>query len=74
MVVLFFGDIFGKPGRRAIAAALPDLKSRYCPDLILGNVENLAGGRGVNRKTFQELLDLGFHGFQSLFATHRQGC
>ncbi len=62
MKVLIFGDIFGKPGRRAIAAALPDLKARYQPDIILGNAENLAGGRGVNKKTFQEMLELGFHG------------
>jgi 2',3'-cyclic-nucleotide 2'-phosphodiesterase len=62
MVILAFADIFGKPGRRAVAAALPDLKARYCPDIILGNAENLAGGRGVNRKSFHEMMELGFHG------------
>lgn len=65
MVVLWFADIFGKPGRRAVAAALPDLKARFQPDFIIGNAENLAGGRGTNRKTFQEMLDLGFHGMTS---------
>jgi len=62
MVVLIFGDIFGRPGRNAVAAALPDLKAQYCPDIILGNAENLAGGRGVNKKTFGELMEMGFHG------------
>ena len=65
MVILFFADIFGKPGRKAIARALPDLKSKYAPDFIIGNAENLAGGRGINRRTFQEMIDLGFHGFTS---------
>lgn len=63
MVVLAFGDIFGRPGRRAVAAALPHLKAKYRPDFILGNVENLAGGRGVNRKSLNELKEMGFHGF-----------
>lgn len=62
MVVLVFGDIFGKPGRRAVATALPDLKARFCPDIIIGNGENLAGGRGLNRKTFHEMMEMGFHG------------
>lgn len=65
MVILFFADIFGKPGRRAVAQALPDLRARYAPDFILGNAENLAGGRGVNRRTFHEMMELGFHGFTS---------
>ena len=65
MVVLFFGDIYGKPGRRAIQKSLPLLKQKYEPDFILGNVENLAGGRGVNNKCFNEMINLGFHGFTS---------
>ncbi len=63
MVVLAFADIFGKPGRKAVAAALPELKQKYKPDFIAANVENLAGGRGVNRKTLNELKDLGFNIF-----------
>jgi len=65
MVILVFADIFGRVGRKAVATALPELKAKYQPDFILGNVENLAGGRGVNRKTLNELKDLGFHGFTS---------
>ena len=65
MVILFFADIFGKPGRKAVAAALPDLKAKYSPDFIIGNAENLAGGRGINRRTFQEMIELGFNGFTS---------
>lgn len=65
MVILYFGDIFGKPGRKAVRAALPDIQATYQPDIIIGNVENLAGGRGVNRKVYEEMLSMGFHGFTS---------
>lgn len=61
MRVLFFADIFGKPGRKAVAAALPRLKAEYSPDFIIGNAENLAGGRGVNHRTFNQLINMGFH-------------
>jgi 2',3'-cyclic-nucleotide 2'-phosphodiesterase len=65
MVILCFGDIFGGPGRRAVAQALPLLKNKYAPDFIIGNAENLAGGKGVNRRTFEEMIALGFDGFTS---------
>ncbi|NBX92725.1 MAG: TIGR00282 family metallophosphoesterase [Proteobacteria bacterium] len=60
MVVLYFGDIFGKPGRRAIKQILPDLKQKYQPDFILGNAENLAGGKGINKRTYHEMMEMGF--------------
>ncbi len=59
--VLLFADIFGKPGRRAVAAALPDLIKEWKPDFLFANGENLAGGRGVNLKTFNEMMGMGFH-------------
>jgi len=65
MKVLLFADIFAKPGRRAVACAINDLIAEYDPDFVLGNVENLAGGRGINRKSIQEMFNLGFHGFSS---------
>lgn len=65
MVILCFGDIFGRLGRRAIAAALPRLRERYQPDFIFGNAENLAGGKGTNWKTTNEMLSLGFDGLTS---------
>lgn len=60
--VLFFADIFGRPGRKAVTAALPGLVQKYSPDFIFGNAENIAGGRGVNQKTFRDMMSLGFHG------------
>lgn len=60
MVVLYFGDIFGRPGRGAIRKVLNDIREKHAPDFIVGNAENLAGGKGVNRRTFNEMRDMGF--------------
>ncbi len=61
MVILYFADIFGRPGRAAIRKSLPDLLEKYKPDFVIANAENLAGGRGVNKKCFNEMMGLGFH-------------
>ena len=45
LTILFFGDVVGKIGRRALAKVLPKLKQQYKPDLILINGENLAHGK-----------------------------
>ena len=63
--VLFFGDIVGKPGRRALAQVLPMLKQEFNPDVVVANVENLAHGKGVTMGTLQELTDLGIDVFTS---------
>lgn len=59
MIILFFGDIVGKPGRLAVKKILPELKAKYNPDLILANGENLAHGLGITKKTVQEVLGAG---------------
>jgi metallophosphoesterase (TIGR00282 family) len=63
--VLFFGDIVGSMGRKALATILPDLKTEFTPDLLLANVENLSHGRGVSVKALTELDELGFDGYTS---------
>lgn len=65
MKILFFGDIVGKAGRLALAKVLPELKSKYQPDIVLANVENLAHGKGVTAKTLLEVKNLGIDGFTS---------
>jgi len=65
MKVLFFGDIVGKAGRRAMAEILPQLKEKYQPDAILANVENLAHGKGVTTKTLNEMNELDIDCFTS---------
>jgi len=65
MKILFFGDIVGKIGRKAVIKVLPELKKEFKPDLILANGENLAHGKGLTVKTAREVLDAGIDGLTS---------
>lgn len=59
MKVLFIGDIFGEPGRRALARAVPKLVAQRQIDIVIGNGENAAGGFGITPELAEELFDLG---------------
>src|ERR671931_181483 len=59
MRVLFIGDVVGRPGRAGLAAAMPDLRDRHAPDLVIANGENAAGGLGITEKTARELFEAG---------------
>ena len=59
MRILFIGDIVGGPGRRGLAAALPRLRERLGPDLIIANGENAAGGVGITARTAAEIRAAG---------------
>lgn len=61
--ILFFGDITGEPGRKAVKKVLPKLLEEAKPDLVLANVENLAHGKGITVKTLEELIRAGVNGF-----------
>lgn len=63
--IIFFGDIFGRPGRDAIKKILPELKKQYSPDLIIANAENLAHGTGVTSSTIAEMREAGIDIFTS---------
>lgn len=62
--ILVIGDIMGRPGRHALAQVLPMWKEEFGLDpkidVIIGNVENLAHGRGVTPNTIKEMDELGF--------------
>ncbi len=47
MNILCIGDVYGEPGRRALAHWLPRLRAELEVDLVIANVENAAGGFGV---------------------------
>ena len=51
MRLLFIGDVVGRPGREALAAAMPGLRAERLPDLVVVNGENTAGGVGVTKET-----------------------
>jgi metallophosphoesterase (TIGR00282 family) len=57
--LLFVGDVVGAPGRRTLAALLPELRRRHEPDWVVVNGENASGGIGLNARNAHELLELG---------------
>lgn len=57
MRILAIGDIFGRPGRRAIKELLPGLVREEAVDFVVANAENAAGGRGLTPKTAEEILE-----------------
>ncbi len=59
MKVLFIGDVVGGPGRRGLAAAMPELRERFAPEMVIVNGENSAGGMGITEKTAKALFDAG---------------
>jgi hypothetical protein len=59
MKVLFIGDVVGGPGRRGLKDAMPELRERYAPELVIVNGENSAGGMGITEKTANALFDAG---------------
>ena len=63
--IVMLGDVMGKLGRRALAEAIPIIKKKYKPDLIIANAENIAHGKGVTEKTLKEAMDAGVDFFTS---------
>lgn len=63
MNILFIGDIFGRPGRRVVARALPGLVEEFSIDITVANAENAAGGLGATPENLDELLAAGVQAF-----------
>jgi metallophosphoesterase (TIGR00282 family) len=59
MNVLMVGDVFGEPGRSAVAKLLPQLRRDLAIDFAVVNVENAAGGFGVTPAMARSFLDQG---------------
>ncbi len=59
MRVLFFGDVFAKPGRQAVKMAILKMTAEYAPDFIVVNGENAAHGKGINAKYAEEFFNMG---------------
>ncbi len=57
--ILLIGDIFGRPGRRAIFETLPWLILEEKLDFIIANGENVAGGKGLTPEICHQLFDAG---------------
>lgn len=59
MNFLVVGDIFGRPGRAVLKKVLPRLQAEHQIDFTIVNGENSAHGKGINPKTFTEILEAG---------------
>lgn len=59
MRILFVGDVVGSPGRRTLAALLPQLQEDLEPHFVVVNGENAAAGRGITEKIAKEFFALG---------------
>ena len=57
MKILFLGDIVGREARKTVLSGLPKLKNKYEADIIIINIENAAGGRGVTPKIAEQFFD-----------------
>ena len=59
MRILFFGDIVGEPGRKAVSANLEKLVEKYHIDFVIANGENASHGKGLTEKNYLYLLNSG---------------
>jgi metallophosphoesterase (TIGR00282 family) len=59
MRILFLGDLVGRAGRDAVAAALPDLRRRLRLDLAIVNAENASHGFGLAPDMARTLFEAG---------------
>jgi metallophosphoesterase (TIGR00282 family) len=59
MIILVIGDIIGRPGRMAVQKILPGLRDQYKIEMVIANVENIAGGIGATPATVNELMECG---------------
>ncbi len=59
MRILFLGDIVGRTGREAVAAALPRLRAALALDLAIVNAENASHGFGLAPEMARALFEAG---------------
>jgi metallophosphoesterase (TIGR00282 family) len=57
--VVFIGDIFARPGRKALRRFLPQVREALEPDFVIANGENAAHGAGITEEIADEILAIG---------------
>jgi len=57
--IMILGDVVGKTGREACKTLIPQLRESEELDCVIVNVENLAGGSGINAACVDELFRSG---------------
>ena len=53
---MLVGDVVGRTGRKAFDRYTKELRQKYNVDMVIVNGENSAGGKGISRKSMDELL------------------
>ena len=56
MKIMLVGDVVGRNGRKAFDRYTKELRQKYNVDMVIVNGENSAGGKGISRKSMDELL------------------
>src|SRR5512132_3348736 len=59
MNILMVGDVYGEPGRQAVAKLVPRLRQEHAIDFCVVNIENAAGGFGVTAAIARQTLEAG---------------
>ena len=59
MRILFFGDIVGEVGRKAVLTNVEKLVQKYQIDFVIANGENTTHGKGLIERHYLELIDGG---------------
>lgn len=59
MRIMMVGDVVGRTGRRAFRKFMPELRREHSIDVVVVNGENSAGGKGITRKSLDELYQGG---------------
>jgi len=59
--IIFFGDIVGKLGRKAVGECFKELQAQdFPPDFAIANIENASHGFGLTEKNYKEISNYGF--------------
>jgi metallophosphoesterase (TIGR00282 family) len=59
VIVLFFADVVGKPGRELLVERLPELRKQFGADAVIANGENITDGKGIRPSHAEALLAAG---------------
>ena len=59
MKIVFIGDIVGKLARETFIKKIPEIKTKYLPEIIIANAENAAAGYGLTKKIAMQLIEAG---------------
>jgi len=57
VIIAVVGDVVARAGREALDQFIPKLKEQYSIDGLVINGENLAGGFGITKTIYNELIE-----------------